>query len=355
MTVNSVYSSDFSGKSKENKKMFILDGYGILFRAFYAIPTLNTKTGIPIGAIYGACRVIINLINKHSDADWVVCLDGSDGSFRKELYPSYKANRVCPPDELLPQFDIFDELIDAIGIPRERVNGYEADDIIATYVRIASDSKNVQPVIVSSDKDLMQLIYGNVLYYNLQIKKYIDHDYVVKKFGVQPNQLLDYLALIGDKSDNVPGVKFVGAKMAVNVINKFGSIDNIYDRLDEIDNVRLKGLLLNGKEDAFLSKKLVTLCNDIDRRHSLSSPKKCLESTDDIYKFAQKYDIDFIKLGTLNTTSATKARLTKSVNIPNKSSNLKLNVSSVGLQTVKRNSVKPQGDLFCRSTPPKQD
>ena len=298
-------------ESKNNKKKFILiDGYGLLFRAFYAMPSLVTEDGTPIGSVYGVCRIIISLLKRYSGSVFIICLDGSSGSFRKEMYPMYKSNRVQPPEELIPQFDLFDELIDAFGIKRCREENYEADDIIASYSNYLAQEGH-SCTIVSSDKDLMQLISNNIKFYDPRVKNYITQEDVTKKFGVSPEFLLDYLALVGDSSDNIPGVKSIGSKTAVKIINEHGSIENIYKNIHNISSERIKNALQNSKEDAFLSKKLATLSFEC------IIPKKDLLEIDSfnfkeeyilqkLDSFSKKYSIDTLKWGSFGGTNIAK-------------------------------------------------
>lgn len=240
-------------------KLLLIDGYGFVFRAYHSLPPLTNPEGLPIGAVYGFVNMLYKFISNHS-ADYVaVVLDSGQKNFRHELYANYKANRPPAPEDLVPQFPIIKEAVKAFGLKALDAVGFEADDLIATYTKIAQ-SKGIEVVVVSSDKDLMQLITDNVSMYDAMRDRKIGAEQVIEKFGVQPTQVLDVLALIGDSSDNIPGVKGIGPKTAAELINAYGNLENLYHHINELPKSKRKETLIASQADAFLSKKLASLC-----------------------------------------------------------------------------------------------
>jgi DNA polymerase-1 len=241
------------------KTLTIIDTFGFFFRNYFALPYLKSKDGFPTGLLTGFIN-FISLINKEHGTDYLLfALDSKEKTIRSEIYPQYKANRPTPPEDLQKQLPVAIEWIKKMGFKSLEVPGYEADDIIAD---IASDAKKkgIKVQIVSSDKDLYQLIDDDkVLVYDPMKKVKINEEECIKKFGVKPSQIVDYLALVGDSSDNIPGVKGIGPKGARTLLREFGSLENIYKNLDKISNPRTKKLLESSKESAFLSYKLASL------------------------------------------------------------------------------------------------
>lgn len=234
---------------------YIVDGSGFVFRAFHALPPLTTKNGTPIGAVFGFCQMIKNL-----NQDKILVVFDKDGStFRKNLYPDYKANRTKPPEELIIQFPIIKDACRAFGLDYVERSGFEADDIIASYVKLAKENVT----IISSDKDLMQLVSHNVFMFDPIKKITIDEKYVLSKLGVLPNRVTDYLGLIGDSSDNIPGVPGIGPKTAVKLLEEFESIEGIIKNCNLISSKRLQDKIIEFKDQALLSKQLATLLYDV--------------------------------------------------------------------------------------------
>lgn len=223
---------------------------------------LNTPVGIPVNSVYGVLTMLLKLLQKKDCTHIVLAQDSKVKSFRSDIYDEYKANRQEPPDELKPQFKIIDEVIDCMGISRIRVEGFEADDIISTLVHKYKDTfDNIY--IVSSDKDLFQLVGDNI--YLLDTMKEIQYgkDEVKEKMGVGPSQIVDFLSLVGDSSDNVPGVKGIGEKGAIKLLEEYGSLEEILKSVSTVKNSKIQNALKNYSSDALLSRKLVTLKNDI--------------------------------------------------------------------------------------------
>ncbi len=245
------------------KTLTIIDTFGFFFRNYYALPQLKSKKGFPTGLLTGFINFIATLNKEHGTDYLLFALDSKEKGVRKEIDPNYKANRPTPPEDLLAQLPVAIELIEKMGFPKMEVGGYEADDIIAALVECAK-KRNIKVKIVSHDKDLYQLIDdGKVVIYDPLKKVEIDEEACIEKYGVSPSKIPDFLALVGDSADNIPGVKGIGPKGASKLLKEFGSLEEIYKNIDSVSNPRTKKLLQEGKESAFLSKKLATLYHDI--------------------------------------------------------------------------------------------
>jgi len=245
------------------KKLIIIDGYGFLFRAYFSMPPLTTPEGAPIGAIYGFCSMLLRVMNEMQYTHIVVALDSGAKTFRNEIYPEYKANRAAAPDDLIPQFPEIRRAIESFNIVALEQIGFEADDIIATLTKRAR-AEDYDVTIISTDKDLMQLIDSNVKMFDGLKNKNIGENEVFEKFGVKPNQVRDVLSLMGDSSDNIPGVKGIGPKGAAELINQFGDFKNLMSSLDKVQKPRLKLTLEENIKLAELSYELVTLVENIE-------------------------------------------------------------------------------------------
>ena len=251
------------------KKLFIIDGYAILYRAHYALirNPLITSYGFHTSALFGFTNQLIKII-KDENPDYLVCaFDSKEKTFRHKIYSDYKANRPEMPDELQKQIPHLWELLDGMNIPVLRKPGYEADDIIGTVTESVLDKK-IQSYIVSGDKDFMQLINDKIFLYTPGKRNsapdIYDKDGVIKKWGLPPEKIIDLLALMGDSSDNVPGVAGVGVKTAVKLLKEYDNIESVLDNASKISNKRVHNGLMNGRDKAFLSKELVTIIKDVD-------------------------------------------------------------------------------------------
>ena len=251
------------------KKLFIVDGYAILYRAHYALirNPLITSYGFHTSALFGFANHIIKLINDEKP-DYLVCaFDSKEKTFRHKMYSSYKANRPEMPLELQQQIPHLWEVLEAMNIPVLRKPGFEADDIIGTITNSVSDSQ-IESYIVSGDKDFMQLINDKVFLYAPGKRNYppviYDRQGVIKKWGLPPEKIIDLLALMGDSSDNVPGVSGVGVKTAVKLLKEYDNIESVLDNASKIKNKRVYDGLTNGRDSAYLSKELVTIVKDVD-------------------------------------------------------------------------------------------
>lgn len=241
----------------------IIDTFGFFFRSFYALPPLTNKHGFPTGLLTGFVNFIASLHKDHSSDYLIFALDAKGPSFRAEIDPNYKANRSAAPEELIKQLPIAIDWIEKMGYKSLSQSGYEADDMIASVVREAR-SKGYLVRVVSHDKDLYQLIEDDVVVLVDAIsKKVLNERHCNEKYGVHPSQFIDYQALIGDSADNVPGVKGIGKVTAEKLLSQFGTLDAMYERLDEVTPPRIRGLLETYREDAFRSRELVKLRGDL--------------------------------------------------------------------------------------------
>lgn len=243
----------------------LIDGNSILFRAYYGVHSRLTRSdGTPTGAVYGFFNMVLPLLASAKPNDAFVCVfDASRTSFRQDIYPAYKANRQETPADLIAQSYLVREGVAAMGMPVLCIPGVEADDVIATLARENCTIHDATRVI-TSDKDLMQLVSDCVFLYDGMKEKEIRAPQVLEKFGVRPDQVIDVQSLMGDSSDNVPGVPGIGPKKAAELINQFGTLDELYNHLDEVKNDRIRGLLRDNRDSAYISKKLVTLKTDVD-------------------------------------------------------------------------------------------
>ena len=260
------------------KKLFLVDISSFIFRAYYAIRPLSAKDGTPVNAVFGVISMMNKLIDRYEPDHLIVCNDRPDKGFRYDIFPEYKANRGAPPEDLVPQFDLIREFITTYPIKAFDKKGYEADDIIATLVEKYKSQKDMEVYIVSSDKDLMQLLDENVFMLDTMKDKVFKAPQVIEKFGVGPERVVDVQSLCGDSVDNIPGIAGVGPKTASKLINEYGSLEAVLDHADEIKG-KLGEKVRAGKDDALLSKKLVSLALDVDldlkwEEMSLAAPQK---------------------------------------------------------------------------------
>ncbi|MBO6638689.1 MAG: DNA polymerase I [Roseitalea sp.] len=254
---------------KKGDHLFLVDGSAYIFRAFHALPPLTRKSdGLPVGAVSGFCNMLWKLLQDARDTDvgvtpthFAVIFDYSSKTFRNELYPDYKANRSEPPEDLVPQFGLIREATKAFNLPCIEMEGYEADDIIAAYCRMA-EAAGGEATIVSSDKDLMQLVTEHVSMYDTMKDRQIGHNEVVEKFGVGPEKMIDLQALAGDSTDNIPGVPGIGPKTAAQLLQDYGDLDTLLERASEIKQNKRRENLIEFADQARLSRQLVTLKTD---------------------------------------------------------------------------------------------
>ena len=240
----------------------LVDGNSLLFRAYYGVHgRLTRRDGTPTGAVYGFFNMILPAIAAAGPDDAFICVfDASRITFRMDIYPEYKANRDEPPADLHLQKEMIQNGLNVMGVPVLCIPGVEADDVIAT---LAHQNTAGQTRIITSDKDLMQLITDRIFLYDGMKERVIREPQVLEKFGVRPDQVVDVQSLMGDSTDNVPGVHGIGPKKASELINQFGSLDNLYAHIDEIKNERTRNMLRDGRELAYISRQLVTLKTDV--------------------------------------------------------------------------------------------
>ncbi|XCA33434.1 MAG: DNA polymerase I [Wolbachia endosymbiont of Polyergus mexicanus] len=293
----------------KEKTFTIIDGYGFLFRAYYVLPHLITTTGMPIGGVYGFLNMVLKYI-AHSDY-LTIALDAGKKNFRHNLYPEYKANRVTPPEDLIPQFTILREAVEAFNLSYEEIEGYEADDIIATLAAKYADHQDFKVVVVSSDKDLFQLLNYNILIFDPIKNIYIDEKQVIEKFGVNSNKLLDLFSLTGDASDNIPGVPGIGPKTAAKLLDEFDSLNNIVENIDNIEQTRVRNILTEHKEKALTSRELLLLCEKVDLQHDIVKYEVHPPNMEKLLSFLKKYEFNSLinkaeKLFSYNKPSAEK-------------------------------------------------
>jgi DNA polymerase-1 len=248
--------------TKKQNILCLIDGSAFIFRAFHSLPPMYNSNQTPVNAVYGFAKMLAQSLDQFPCSNIVVIFDHGKKTFRNDIYPNYKAQRPPLPQELAPQFNLIYELVDAFNITRISQEGYEADDIIASYSKIAS-KQNYQTIIISSDKDLIQLLNKEIKIYDPMKKKYTTNEDVLTKFGVLPENFIDFQALIGDTSDNIPGVKGVGPKTASTLINEYKNLDTIYQNINNIKSKTLQAKLLEHKELAYTSKILVTLKQEL--------------------------------------------------------------------------------------------
>ena len=248
----------------KRKKLYLIDGSSYIFRAFFGVrQQLSTSNGFPTNALYGFINMLQKVIREEKPDYLVVAFDSPDKTFRHKIYPNYKANRDSPPEELSRQFPYFEPLVKAYGLSSIRRPGFEADDIIGTLAK-KGQQKGLDIVIVSGDKDMMQLISPHIYMLDtMKNKKFMDKE-VAEKFGVQADKVVEVMGLMGDSSDHIPGVTGVGPKTAAELIRKFGSIESLYKRIDEVEKKNLKEKLERDKENAFMSRELVSIDTEMD-------------------------------------------------------------------------------------------
>ena len=278
------------------KVITIIDTFGFLFRSFYALPPLKNKEGFPTGMITGFMNFIYSL-GKDFKSDYIIfALDSEGKSFRNDIYPEYKTHRPEVPLDLKAQLPVTIDLIQKMGFKTISKDRCEADDIIASIAHIAKRQGFIVQ-IVSHDKDLYQLIQDNIFLFDPIKKKLINQDEVIKKFEVLPQNFVDFQALLGDSSDNIPGVKGIGKKSAASLINQFKTIEFLYENINNLDNKRWQKLLLEGKENAFISKKLASLDKNCIDEKELDFNSYTLPQINPILKVAnllKKYELNNI-------------------------------------------------------------
>ena len=255
---------------KKTDHFYLIDGSGYIFRAYYALPPLSRKSdGLPTGAVSGFCSMLFKLLEDsrshdsvHRPTHFAVIFDSAKKTFRNDIYSEYKANRSETPEDLIPQFEYIRKAVKAFSLPSIELINYEADDLLATYAKQIVEA-GAKATIISSDKDLMQLVSEKIRLYDPMKNKVLGENEVFDKFGVKPSQVIDVQSLAGDSSDNIPGVPGIGVKTAAELINKYKTLDILLKNINEIPQNKRRETLLANRDKAILSKKLVTLKNDV--------------------------------------------------------------------------------------------
>ncbi|MDA9177699.1 DNA polymerase I [Candidatus Pelagibacter sp.] len=295
-------------KIQKKDHFYLIDGSGYIFRAYYALPPLTRKSdGLPVGAVSGFCSMLFKLLedsksseNLQKPSHFAVIFDAARKTFRNEIYPDYKANRSEAPDDLAPQFEYIRKSVVAFNLPAIDLPNYEADDLIATYVEQIL-SKGAKVTIVSSDKDLMQLYKKDVRLFDPMKNKFIKQEDIVTKFGVGPEKVIDVQSLAGDSSDNVPGVPGIGVKTAAELINKYGTLEKLLNNAHEIKQNKRRETLIENKDKAIISKKLVTLMKDVPVERKIEEFQLKKIDKDKLYKFLREMEFNRLLSSAIST------------------------------------------------------
>ena len=252
------------------EQLVLIDGSGYIFRAFHALPMMMSPEGVPVNAVFGFTKMLMKLMDDLQPSHVLVIFDAGRVTFRNDIYPEYKQNRTDPPDELVPQFSLVRDATEAMSLPVTELPGFEADDLIASYAKMAHES-GTDCLIVSSDKDLMQLVRPGVTMLDPMKQRRISNAEVVEKFGVLPNRVVDVQSLAGDSTDNVPGVPGIGIKTAAELINQFGDLDSLLAGAETIKQPKRRENLVNFAEQARISRELVRLKDDVPLDNNIAS------------------------------------------------------------------------------------
>jgi len=284
---------------KKKDHYYVIDGSGYIFRAYYALPPLSRKSdGLPTGAVSGFCSMLFKLLEDSRSDDsiykpthFAVIFDSARKNFRNDIYSEYKANRAEAPDDLIPQFEYIRKSVKAFNLPSIELLNYEADDLIATYAKQITDA-GAKVTVISSDKDLMQLVSDKIRLYDPMKSKVIGDKEVLEKFGVKPDQVIDVQSLAGDSSDNIPGVPGIGVKTAAELINKYKNLDTLLKKASEIPQNKRRETLLENKDKALLSRQLVTLKEDVPVKDDPSSFIIKEVNKDNLYNFLREMEFN---------------------------------------------------------------
>ena len=295
-------------KIKKTDHFYLIDGSGYIFRAYYALPPLTRKSdGLPVGAVSGFCNMLFKLLEDSKSDDnlqkpthFAVIFDSARKNFRNEIYSDYKGNRSETPDDLVPQFEYIRKSVIAFNLPSVELINYEADDLIATYTEQILE-KGAKVTIVSSDKDLMQLYKKDVRLYDPMKNKFITSKDVIDKFGVDPKKVIDVQSLAGDSSDNVPGVPGIGIKIAAELINKYDTLEKLLDKAHEIKQNKRRETIIENKEKAIISKKLVTLKKDVPIKEKIEEFRFKEIDKDKLYKYLREMEFNRLLSSVIST------------------------------------------------------
>ncbi len=261
--------------------LMLIDGHAIIYRAYHALPALTSPQGQLVNAVYGFTRILLNVIRQFRPDYLVVTFDSKEKTLRADLEETYKANRPEMPDDLKPQIDLIKQVVNALNMPQFELAGYEADDLIGTIAQRLTKTEDIDVLIVTGDKDLLQLVNDKIHVFlpkHGRFSRDIEYDaeQVVIKLGVKPEQVVDLKALMGDTSDNIKGVKGIGQKTAAKLINQFSSLAKLYQAIDAGADQLSAGVrqkLLAGRADAFLSQELARINTNVPIRFNLDEAK----------------------------------------------------------------------------------
>ena len=284
---------------KKTDHFYLVDGSGYIFRAYYALPPLSRKSdGLPTGAVSGFCSMLFKLLEdarsddtKNKPTHFAVIFDSARKNFRNEIFKDYKANRAEAPEDLAPQFEYIRKSVKAFNLPSIELLNYEADDLIATYSKKIIEA-GAKVTIISSDKDLMQLVSNKIRLFDPMKSKVIGEKEVIEKFGVKPEQVIDVQSLAGDSSDNVPGVPGIGIKTAAELIKKYKTLENLLNKASEIPQNKRRETLLSNKDKAVISKQLVTLKDDVPLKNNVSDFIIKDINKDKLYEFLREMEFN---------------------------------------------------------------
>ena len=310
-------------KIKKTDHFYLIDGSGYIFRAYYALPPLTRKSdGLPVGAVSGFCSMLFKLLedsksneNLQKPTHFAVIFDAARKTFRNEIYSDYKANRSEAPDDLAPQFEYIRKAVVAFNLPSVDLPNYEADDLIATYAEQIL-AKGAKVTIVSSDKDLMQLYRKDVRLFDPMKNKFITTEDIINKFGVEAKKVIDVQSLAGDSSDNVPGVPGIGVKTAAELINKYGTLEKLLDNAHEIKQNKRRETLIENKDKAIISKRLVTLMKDAPVERKIEEFELKEIDKDKLYKFLREMEFNRLLSSVISAYGEPKLEITKTENFP---------------------------------------
>jgi DNA polymerase-1 len=310
-------------KIKKTDHFYLIDGSGYIFRAYYALPPLTRKSdGLPVGAVSGFCSMLFKLLedsksneNLQKPTHFAVIFDAARKTFRNEIYSDYKANRSEAPDDLAPQFEYIRKAVVAFNLPSVDLPNYEADDLIATYAEQIL-AKGAKVTIVSSDKDLMQLYRKDVRLFDPMKNKFITTEDIINKFGVEAKKVIDVQSLAGDSSDNVPGVPGIGVKTAAELINKYGTLEKLLDNAHEIKQNKRRETLIENKDKAIISKRLVTLMKDAPVERKIEEFELKEIDKGKLYKFLREMEFNRLLSSVISAYGEPKLEITKTENFP---------------------------------------
>ena len=305
-------------KIKKKDHFYLIDGSGYIFRAYYALPPLTRKSdGLPVGAVSGFCSMLFKLLedsksneNLQKPTHFAVIFDSARKTFRNEIYSDYKANRSEAPDDLAPQFEYIRKSVLAFNLPSVDLPNYEADDLIATYTEQIL-AKGAKVTIVSSDKDLMQLYRKDVRLFDPMKNKFITPEDIMNKFGVEPKKVIDVQSLAGDSSDNIPGVPGIGVKTAAELINQYGTLEKLLDNAHEIKQNKRRETLIENKDKAIISKKLVTLMKDAPAQRKIEEFQLKEIDKEKLYKFLREMEFNRLLSSVISAYGEPKLVTTK--------------------------------------------